>query len=527
MQLIRQNKKFIFIVIFLFIFSASAIYFGGNRLLESELKSHHEHITAELNSATELVEVYYSDFQNDLFFLRDCPCINNYIESDYSDASYRDTAKDVFQSFARTHRDYYQIRIIDTSGHERVRIDNKHDSTTLIVPDPELQNKKNRYYFQEAIKLDEGQMYASPIDLNIEQGKVEVPHTPVIRIATTLFNSKGEKKGILILNIYFSKVLETLPINSFIQTENGNLVSLIEDGTVDFRKSDYNFPDGNSELCTSDTESIHYSDAELFPGKKLTVALYDTHSLLKATEQKLILMSLGLLAVIFVLILIITRLNFSRFRELVGAQKAIIYSLAGLAEWRDPETGGHLQRTRTYVVALAKQLRKNKKYRKVITSDFIESLFDACPLHDIGKVGIRDNILLKEASLTDEEYEAMKKHVQIGKQLLQNVLDNFNLKDSFLGVGKNICEYHHEKYNGKGYTEGIKGVDIPLEARIFMLCDAYDTIISKRPYKEPFSHEEAVRRIKLDRGEHFDPDIVDAFLECEKEFLEISNSYSS
>ncbi|MFH1543049.1 MAG: HD domain-containing phosphohydrolase, partial [Patescibacteria group bacterium] len=204
---------------------------------------------------------------------------------------------------------------------------------------------------------------------------------------------------------------------------------------------------------------------------------------------------------------------------------AIISSLAGLTEGRDPETGRHLERTRNYSVVLAKQLRKDKKYRKLITNEFIEDLYDATPLHDIGKVGIRDAILLKESKLTNEEYEEMKKHVQIGKQVLQNTIDRFKLKQSFFIIGRNICAYHHEKYNGKGYLEGLKGQEIPLEARVFALCDAYDVIRSKRPYKDELSHEEALRRIKSDSGEHFDPDIVCAFLKCEKEFLKVSDTY--
>jgi len=222
--------------------------------------------------------------------------------------------------------------------------------------------------------------------------------------------------------------------------------------------------------------------------------------------------------------LIIGYLNVVRFRELIGAQKAIIFSLVELTERRDPETGQHLERTKKYTAELAKQLRENKKYRKLITSEFIEDISDAAPLHDIGKVGIRDSVLLKKSKLTQEEYEEMKEHVRIGKQILQDAIDTFKLKQPFLLVGRNICAYHHEKYDGKGYLEGLKGTEIPLEARIFTLCDTYDAIRSKRPYKDALPHEEAVRRIMSDSGEHFDPDIVDAFLKIENEFAKICNT---
>ncbi|MDK2954294.1 MAG: hypothetical protein PWQ27_1677, partial [Kosmotoga sp.] len=227
------------------------------------------------------------------------------------------------------------------------------------------------------------------------------------------------------------------------------------------------------------------------------------------------------------LMLVVIYLNLSKSKDLIGAQKAIMSSLATLAERRDTETGRHLKRTREYAAILAKQLRKNKKYRKIITNEFIENLYDTTPLHDIGKVGIRDSILLKEGKLTEQEYEEMKKHTLIGKQILQDAIDKYQLKGSFITMARNICAYHHEKYNGEGYPEGLKGEEIPLEARIFALCDAYDAIRSKRPYKDALPHEEALRRIKADRGKHFDPDIVDAFLECEKEFERVSNIYST
>lgn len=524
-KLVKQNKTFLLIVIILFVLFGLVLYFGGNQIYEREAKWRHGNEVSQLLSGTEVIKVFFSGFGYDLFFLRELPSTKGYIDSDFESVNYRDEVKEILYTFAKNHEYYYQLRIIDSSGYEIVRIDNKRDGTTVIVPDSDLQDKKHRYYFQEAMKLYRDQMYASLIDLNIEQRKVEVPYVPVMRLATPLFDSKGEKKGILILNIYFSRVLELLLENIFIQTEEGNLISLKSDGTVDFKKSNYDFVGDEGELYVSDVETIHYSTVEFLPGERLTLAIYHSHLSLKVALQRLILASIILLALFLCLILIIGYINFSRFRELIGAQKAIISSLAGLTEGRDPETGYHLERARNYSVVLARQLRKNKKYRRLITNEFIEDIYDAVPLHDIGKVGIRDAVLLKKSKLTNEEYEEMKKHVRIGKQVLQNAIDRFKLKQSFFIIGRNICAYHHEKYNGKGYPEGLKGQEIPLEARIFALCDTYDVIRSKRPYKDELSHEEAVRRIKSDSGEHFDPDIVDAFLKCEKEFLKVSDTY--
>ncbi len=524
-KLVKQNKTFLLIVIILFVLFGLVLYFGGKQIYEKEEKWENALEYAQLLGSKEIVEVFFSDFRHNLFFLRELPGTKGYVDSDFKSINYRDEVKEVFYEFAKVFKQYYQIKIIDSSGYEIVRVDNKRDGTTVIVPDSDLQDKKHRYYFQEAMKLDRDQMYASPIGLNIERGKIEVPYIPVIRLATPLFNSNDEKKGILILNMYFSRVLELLPESMFIQTEEGDLVSLKSDGTVDFKKSSYDFVGDEGELHVSDVESIHYSIVEFLPGKRMIVAMYHIHPLLKVELGRLITVSIILFASFLCLTLIITSINILRFRELIEAQKAIISSLAGLTEGRDPETGHHLERTRNYSVVLAKQLRKDKKYRRLITNEFIEDIYDAASLHDIGKLGIRDAILLKELKLTNEEYEEMKKHVRIGKQVLQNAIDRFKLKQSFFIIGKNICAYHHEKYNGKGYPEGLKGQEIPLEARIFALCDAYDAIISKRLYKDELSHEEAVRRIKSDSGEHFDPDIVDAFLKCEKEFVKISGTY--
>ncbi len=156
----------------------------------------------------------------------------------------------------------------------------------------------------------------------------------------------------------------------------------------------------------------------------------------------------------------------------------------------------------------------------MMTDDFLENLAEAAPLHDIGKVGVPDSILLKPGKLTDEEFEEMKEHTLSGSDIIRNAIDKFKLNQPFLNMSLNICNYHHEKYNGKGYL-GLKGEQIPLEARIFAICDAYDALRSERPYKSASPHEEAVEKIKEDSGTHFDPDIVNAFLRCEEVFRDL------
>jgi len=197
---------------------------------------------------------------------------------------------------------------------------------------------------------------------------------------------------------------------------------------------------------------------------------------------------------------------------------ATVFALAKLVEYRDNTTGFHLERTRDYSVILAKELGCGE--------EFVRQLYKVGPLHDIGKVGIRDSILLKEGPLTADEYEEMKKHTIIGAQAIDNIIKRRNISRSYLNMGKEIALHHHEKFDGSGYPYGLKGEEIPLSARIFALADAYDAITSKRPYKDAIPHDEAVSRIASDSGTHFDPVIVRAFLNVAPEFANINSKYS-
>lgn len=195
-----------------------------------------------------------------------------------------------------------------------------------------------------------------------------------------------------------------------------------------------------------------------------------------------------------------------------------VFSLAKLAELRDGETGFHLERTRDYSVLLAKELRMNE--------NFMNQLYEVGPLHDIGKVGIKDSILLKPDKLTQEEFEEVKKHTIIGSEAIMDIIKNHHINKGYLTMANEIILYHHEKYDGTGYPFGLAGEEIPIVARIFSLADAYDAIVSKRPYKGPLPHEEAVKRIKYDSGRHFDPEVVNAFLRINMDFKKVSDEYN-
>ena len=216
-----------------------------------------------------------------------------------------------------------------------------------------------------------------------------------------------------------------------------------------------------------------------------------------------------------------------RSQQLVQAQDATILSLTALAETRDPETGGHIRRTREYVLVLARCLARKAQFRRQLDRETIELLYKSAPLHDIGKVGIADSILLKPGSLSAEEFNEMKRHTLLGAETLAEAerLSMDKGDRSFLALAREIALSHHEKWNGTGYPQGLKGEDIPLGGRLMALADVYDALVTKRVYKDAMPHEEAVQIILDGRGSHFDPDVVDAFLETGEEFRKIRTRY--
>jgi putative two-component system response regulator len=213
-----------------------------------------------------------------------------------------------------------------------------------------------------------------------------------------------------------------------------------------------------------------------------------------------------------------------KMREISQSQLAAIFAMSKLAESRDPETGEHLERMREYCKVISEQLSRMPKFRPIIDREFVDNIYAASPLHDIGKVGIDDNVLLKPGKLTDEEWVLMKKHPIIGAETLREV-DRQHPGNAFIRTGIDIAEGHHEKWDGSGYPYGLQGEAIPLVARILALGDVYDALTSKRCYKDAFSHEKSRSIIVQGKGSHFDPDVVLAFLEMEDEFQRIRSDF--
>lgn len=215
-----------------------------------------------------------------------------------------------------------------------------------------------------------------------------------------------------------------------------------------------------------------------------------------------------------------------RTRELRVIQDATIVAMASLAETRDNETGNHIRRTQHYVQALARKLQARPKFGPLLDDVTIDMLFKSAPLHDIGKVGIPDAILLKPGKLTPEEFEIMKTHTTLGRDAIIAAEKLIDAPSTFLHFAREIAHYHQEKWDGSGYPEHLAGEAIPLSARLMALADVYDALVSRRVYKPPFPHAKSVAIISEGHGKHFDPDMVDAFLEIHDEFRVIAERFA-
>lgn len=210
--------------------------------------------------------------------------------------------------------------------------------------------------------------------------------------------------------------------------------------------------------------------------------------------------------------------------EITSAQLSTIFATSKLAESKDPETGAHLDRMREYCRILATSLSGHEKFSAIIDGEYIKTIYAASPLHDIGKVGVPDDILLKPGKLDADEWLIMKTHTTIGADTLRAV-DARHVGNEFIRMGIEIAEGHHEQWDGSGYPNGVSGEDIPLSARILALADVYDALTSERCYKKAFTHEVSREIILEGDGQHFDPDIVKAFIETEHKFVEIRSRY--
>jgi putative two-component system response regulator len=215
-----------------------------------------------------------------------------------------------------------------------------------------------------------------------------------------------------------------------------------------------------------------------------------------------------------------------RTREVHVVQDVTMMAMGSLAETRDNETGNHIRRTQYYMEALALQMNDLPRFSDFLTPETIDLLVKSAPLHDIGKVGIPDRILLKPGKLLPEEFAIMKTHTTIGRDAILAAEIRLDASTSFLRHARETAYSHHEKWDGSGYPSGLSGDEIPVSARLMAVADVYDALTSKRVYKEALSHEKAVSIIHEGSGTHFDPDAVSAFLEIQDQFHTIAQEYA-
>jgi putative two-component system response regulator len=206
-------------------------------------------------------------------------------------------------------------------------------------------------------------------------------------------------------------------------------------------------------------------------------------------------------------------------------QNASIHALAHLAETRDPETGHHILRTQSYVGVLAKRLQDHPRFSAIMTDSYIELVTKSAPLHDIGKVGIPDHILLKPGRLDENEWEVMKTHAELGARAIEQAEQDVEAPIAFFRLAKEIAHWHHEHWDGSGYPDGLAGDDIPVSARIMAIADVFDALISQRIYKAAMTNDTARDIILAGRGSQFDPDICDVFLSIFDDFVQIAQQY--
>jgi hypothetical protein len=502
--------------------------------------------------------------------------INREIENIFSDLEYLYLAP-IFQKYLKESTDendieqswkiyskakgkYDQIRFIAADGNEKIRI-NYNNGEPGIVNHELLQNKSNRYYFSMLKEFKEPTILVSKFDLNVERNEIETPYKPMLRISLPIFNKSGSFQGAIVLNYLGDNLLGQLK-SRFLNNENKVFILnpegfillgpdvknqwgfMFENGKdKTFKKlyeSDWNRVQNddievyhskvglylnkkinNGPIVLRNSERDAFTDFDIYTMDKfLSVIILGEHkcnpifcehillNILNTEWKILILLSItSILLSYFISTSYVKKINSDRLKEhYKSAMKEVIKILEVTTSLEDDDTGSHIKRVCHYTEILARGLKLPKNQ--------VELISDMASLHDIGKVGIHDNILKKNGKLTDLEREEMKKHVDIGHELILHVnMDN---------TAANIIRYHHENWDKSGYNAGIEKEEIPLEARIVALADVYDALRSTRSYKPAFSHEKAREIILEEKGKKFDPEIVGVFINNEEEFINIS-----
>ncbi|MCK5820189.1 MAG: HD domain-containing protein [Psychromonas sp.] len=564
-------------------------------VISLNLKYDHQEakVNAAINVSSSLVRNIFDRIFSDLNFLYASSLFNDYVQNPTNHNQER--LENEFISFENSSHLYDQIRFIDARGMERIRVDYHEDGST-IVPREKLQSKKDRDYFIDTAAIKDDKFYVSRLDLNRENGKIVKPLKPMLRFAKPIKDKNNNFKGILILNYFGEHFLNSVrkhfantPGDTSLVNVNGFWLlnadpenqwgGILEHGK-NFKSK---YPDVWKKIKTENRGMIHtktgvFTFTKVQPLLNFKFAVsnhkhfldkwkiviknqplrYSLESLTKLNvyvpvlmlgyligaflifiwarasvgkmkaERNLKHLNVALEAIVMDRTLDLTR----RAEELEATKNAVIFGMASLAEIRDPDTGSHLKRTQVYTRMLAMELRKHPDFSNVLTDELINMYAKSSPLHDIGKVGVPDAILLKKGVLTPEEFEQMKWHTTYGAQIIERSITNLKLElhsdegIEFLSVAKDIIGGHHEKWDGSGYPLGLSGDDIPISARIMAVADVYDALSNKRPYKVAFPREKVEAIILEGKGGHYDPRIIDAFVNIKDDFWFIKNELS-
>ncbi len=507
MNVFIKNWFFFFVMIIFIICFGVFVYTGTHKIYEKEAILRHEIATMQLKSAASTVEFFFSDVRSKQNQLVQEPEIKSFMTSGDHISSQKNNIKNELNRLISHSENISQAYLMDLEGNVILHADNGDER--LNSPHDHLQNG---IVSPKHVTFDTRSFF---MVINDKKN----PHSPLVISVAGIFNARGVNQGYVVLNIDLPLLFKMIPENISLDYSDVNI------GQSGLHGDFYSRANNNRTIISrkiSDQETLHYTYVPINPNQSITVLKHHNHALLSDLLRKLVAHSTLVIAVFICFAGVLSFSTVQRFKEKIKANKTMMHALIALTDWRDPETGNHLIRTQRYSALLAKKLRE-KGNKKKISKQFISDIFDAAPLHDIGKIGIKDSILLKPGKFTPEEFDVMKQHVIIGKLIIRDLIQRVGEDNSVMQMALNICLHHHEKYDGNGYPDGLRGTQIPLEARIFAFADVYDALRSKRPYKKSMNHHQVVEVIKHERGRHFDPELVDIFMQCHQEFKKISN----
>lgn len=488
-------------------------------------------VNTTLASMRGTLEEFTRNVEGELLLLAGLPDTEMFVAGGFAPGEAERRLQQTFVRALKARSSLERLRILDAAGLEHLLVERRTErgadsgarAQVRVVPGDELTSQSERDYVTGALRLEPGTLYVSPLDLATARdadASAEFARTPVVQVATLL--GTDDAVGIIVMDIAFVEIMARLPADARIYTPQGLLLTSATDGQVSIREaalpplSPSDAADTTPRRWSRDAPLV-YTRFDYTAESWLLLALPGAVAITDWGATGLLLTSglflLSMLTLGFII--------YQRYKQTLLAQRALTYALVTLVEGRDQETGLHLERTRRYANVLATTMRDEGLYNDQLTQRFIDQLGEAALLHDIGKVTIPDAVLQKPGALNDHEFETMKKHVEVGSEMIRQLIARYQLSYRWLPMAQNICAYHHERYDGSGYQQGLSGQDIPLEARIFAVCDVYDALRAKRSYKEPIPHRVSVAKIVEESGRHFDPLVVAGLQRCESEFARI------